>query len=214
MASSEYDRTLAIAGVFQAAMLTQQLARQGYADETVLRASIRSILITSSVDTASVFGGVEGVRLGLETISQKMGNNVNPLDFELARYVLNMCQLESKLRRSNILSSKLGDKIDKAQHSADLSELGDDLFAELAAIYHDLISTMSPRIMVNGEQRFLGNPNIVNRIRSILLGGVRAAFLWGQLGGRRRHLVLMRKTHLRIAREILLTMDEDDDDDE
>lgn len=211
MANIEYDRTLAIAGVFQAAMLIQQLARQGYTDDAAMFASIGSILITSSMDTASVFGGVKGVRFGLETISQKMGNNVKPLDFELARYVLNMCQLESKLRRSKLLTDRLGDRIDKVQHSADLCELGDDLCEELAAIYSDVISTISPRIMVNGEQRFLGNPNIVNQVRSLLLAGVRAAFLWGQLGGRRRHLVLMRKTHLLIARELLTAMDEDDE---
>lgn len=207
MAGAEYDRTLAIAGVFQAAMLTQQLARQGYADEAATLASLRSVLITTAVDTVSVFGGLGGLRLGLETISQKMGNNVNPLDFELARYVLNMCQLETKLRKSNLLTAKLGSRIEKAQQSADLSELGDELFQELADIYSDVISPMSPKIMVNGEQRYLANPRIVNQIRSVLLAGVRAGFLWGQLGGRRRHLMLMRKTHLRIARELLSTID-------
>jgi high frequency lysogenization protein len=44
---------------------------------------------------------------------------------------------------------------------------------------------LSPRIMVNGDPAHLNNPENANRIRALLLAGIRAAMLWRQSGGGR-----------------------------
>ena len=44
---------------------------------------------------------------------------------------------------------------------------------------------------------------IVDQVRTALLGGVRAAVLWDQVGGRRRHLVVKRRQYVWAAEELL-----------
>jgi high frequency lysogenization protein len=47
--------------------------------------------------------------------------------------------------------------------------------------------------MINGDPQHLSNPNVVNKIRALLLAGIRASLLWRQCGGSRWHLLLHRK---------------------
>jgi high frequency lysogenization protein len=54
---------------------------------------------------------------------------------------------------------------------------GDEVVACLAETYSETVSTLSPRIMVTGEPNLLNRPEIANRIRALLLAGVRAAVL-------------------------------------
>ncbi|MEK9134155.1 MAG: DUF489 family protein, partial [Pseudomonadota bacterium] len=54
------------------------------------------------------------------------------------------------------------------------------------------ISTLTPRIMVNGEHGHLSNPLIAAKVRAALFAGIRSAFLWRQLGGNRWQLLFNR----------------------
>ena len=77
--------------------------------------------------------------------------------------------------------------------------------AEYAAAYQASISTLGKRIQVTGNPALLQQDETANNIRALLLGGIRFAWLWQQLGGRRWHLVLKRKQLLR-AMEALNTI--------
>ncbi len=200
----EQDRTLALAGVFQAATLAQQLARRGYADEVPMQASVRSILITDAVNTLSVFGGLEGILFGLNAIQEKMASPGKPVDFEVARYVLDLCRLQGKLARDNAMVETISNRIaDIQKEFGSQEEISNQAYAALAQLYRETISTMKPKIIVQGEHGHLANPQIVDKVRTCLLAGVRAAYLWGQLGGHRWQLVFGRKTYLAHAKEVV-----------
>jgi high frequency lysogenization protein len=47
--------------------------------------------------------------------------------------------------------------------------------------------------MVVGDQNYLGSQNTVNKIRALLLAGIRAVLLWRQCGGSRWKLLFFRK---------------------
>jgi high frequency lysogenization protein len=51
---------------------------------------------------------------------------------------------------------------------------------------------MKFRIKVTGSAQHLQNPQNADIIRALLLSGIRAAFLWRQMGGRRWKLLLQR----------------------
>jgi high frequency lysogenization protein len=57
--------------------------------------------------------------------------------------------------------------------------------------------------MVRGEPVYLQNPDNQNRIRALLLAGVRAAWLWRQVGGSRWKILFARKRLLAAADEYL-----------
>jgi high frequency lysogenization protein len=70
--------------------------------------------------------------------------------------------------------------------------LHENVLANFADIYHQTISTLQPRIMVIGDQQYLSSPFTVNKIRSVLLAGIRSAQLWRQCGGSRWKLIFAR----------------------
>jgi len=190
---SDRDRTIALAGVFQAAMLAQNLARYNRADEPAFSQSINSILLTDTDTADAVFGGLDGVRMGLEEMRDKMLIQGTRPDFELARYVLALVQLAGKVLRKPTMLQDMATEVEIiASHRQD-GNVAFDTIDELAQLYTRTISQISPRIVVSGEQGYLSDPRTAARVRSALFAGIRAAFLWLQLGGRRWHLVFSRK---------------------
>lgn len=193
------DRTLALAGIFQAARLVQQLAREGRADPIAFAASIDSVLKIDADSVADVYGGVAGVTLGLSLVRDKLGGETGAADVELAKYVVVLIQLEAALLRRPDVMQTIQTGVRSAQSQvrffaadSDEEKLG-RLAEKLADLYTQTLSTLSPRVMVTGEQGFLATPKIAARVRAALLAGVRSAVLWRQLGGRRRHLLWQRR---------------------
>lgn len=186
-------QTIALAGIAQAAALVQQLATTGKADADAMEASIGSVLKIDADSVTSVYGGIGGVKFGLEQLSRQLtGYRIaNP---EQARYSASLVYLERQLANHQDLIDKIRAGIEKAQSQRDqFGLLHENVLANLADLYHSTISTLQPRIMVNGEQDFLSRPDIVNKIRAILLAGIRSAMLWRQCGGSRWKFLFYRK---------------------
>ena len=57
--------------------------------------------------------------------------------------------------------------------------------------------------MVKGEPPHLQNPDNINKIRALLLAGIRSAMLWRQVGGLRRHIIFNRRKLLTITHRLL-----------
>ena len=66
----------------------------------------------------------------------------------------------------------------------------------------DTLSTLPQRIKVTGSAQHLENTQNADVVRSLLLAGIRAAFLWRQLNGRRWKLAFQRRSMLRSAQEL------------
>ncbi len=197
------DRCLALAGTLQGAALAASIARNGVMDVTAAENSIRSILRISAATTEDVFDGVEGVHYGLRRLHQQLGNRT-PENLELFRYVVYLLMLERKLVKQpqmlDTLSSGIALATARLEH---FSPLHSNILAQLAELYSTTISTLTPRIMVQGEPLHLANPENVNRIRALLLAGIRSARLFHQLGGRRYHLIFRMEKYREQAAQIL-----------
>ena len=75
--------------------------------------------------------------------------------------------------------------------------------ARLAKIYADTISTLQPRILVEGNPQFLRQETQAAQIRALLLAAIRAAVLWQQLGGSQWRLLFRRRQYSMMARGLL-----------
>ncbi|MGB8635190.1 MAG: high frequency lysogenization protein HflD [Rhodanobacteraceae bacterium] len=196
------EQILALAGVFQSAALVQRLANGRTMDEAAQEASLASVFMIDADDVSAVFGGAEGVRLGLTTLVRQIdqpGENM-----ELARMVLGMLQLERKLSSNPDLRDQLAEGIGKADRQRQhFDTLHTTVSASLGELYEQTLSQLRPRIMVSGDPHLLHDASRVSRIRANLLAGIRAAVLWHQLGGRRWQLLLQRKQVALLARGLL-----------
>lgn len=111
---------------------------------------------------------------------------------ELVRYSMSLVGMERKLASKQGLLQELGRKIgyiDDHREVLDPPLLNASVIAELADLYQDTIGQIGPRIQIAGKRQHLENTSNVNRIRALLLAGIRSAVLWRQLGGRGRHLL-------------------------
>ena len=68
---TDNDRVMALAGVYQAAQLTQQIARRGLADTQAMSASIGSLFKVDSTDVSDVYGGMAGIQSGLRLLQDE-----------------------------------------------------------------------------------------------------------------------------------------------
>jgi high frequency lysogenization protein len=187
------NQTIALAGIAQAAALVQQLATTGTADSPALEASIGSLFINDEHGIANVFGGLSGIKLGIDQLNVQMTGfkTVNP---EQARYSASLVFLENQLSSRPDMLKTIFTGIERAQSQTEhFGLLHENVLANLGDIYHSTISTLQPRIMVNGEQEYLSRPDIVNKIRSCLLAGIRSAILWKRCGGTRWKFLFFRK---------------------
>ena len=187
------NQTIALAGIAQACSLVHQLATAGTADSVALEASIRSLLKIDSISVLDVFGDLRGIQYGLQQLDQQLNGNILTSP-EQARYAAQLVYLQKQLAKRTDMLNSIQTGITKAQVQAEqFGVLHANVQANLADLYHGTISTLQPRIMVLGDQQYLSSQNTVNRIRSLLLSGIRAALLWRQCGGSRWKLLFFRR---------------------
>ena len=187
------NQTIALAGIAQAAALVQQLATTGTADPIAMEASIGSVLKIDSDSVIDIYSGLAGLKLGLKQLNEQMTGYkiVNP---EQARYSASLVFLENQLSGRKDLLKVIQIGITKAQAQSEyFGLLHENVLANLGEVYQSTISTLQPRIMVNGEQEYLSRPDIANKIRACLLAGIRSAILWKQCGGTRWKFLFFRK---------------------
>lgn len=197
------EQVIALAGLFQACCLVEQLARKGNATSDEFNTCIRSIFEQDPSNTASVYDGVGNLRLGIEALHEQLILQRNSKASDALRYAVGVTHLQGRLMRDSKMLDKLGQGIDRARNQAEhFSKTHTNVIANLADLYQNTISTFRYRIQVNGYANHLQQTDIASRIRSLLLAGVRSAVLWKQLGGSRWHLVIYRKELSNIIKKI------------
>lgn len=198
------QQTLAFSAICQAAACTQQLARRGQVTpEEVSLPVINSALFLDAPSVESIYGGVEHLQPGLKVLIDQLSGG-RPKDVEQTQYVVRMLHLERLLMKKSDVQQDLASRLTQVQRQRDQLQFEQNKINEsLSSVYTDLISPLGPRIQIQGSPAVLKQPHIQSQIRAILLGGVRSAVLWRQLGGKRRHLIFKRKQLLESAQSLI-----------
>jgi high frequency lysogenization protein len=198
----QLEQTLALAAVVQNAWLVNQLALKGTAVGDKLDTAINSLFVTQPRSSEEVFGSVQKLNLGLQTLQEYLGGKSGTLaSDEVLRYVLGILHLEGRLAKRKDLLEKIGTELERLQQRYPVAVRNDNqqLVQELARLYQDTISTLPFRIQVKGDMLRLQNDFLAARIRVLLFAGIRAAVLWRQRGGRRWQLLFLRQ---RLRRDV------------
>lgn len=202
------EQTMALAGVIRAAVLVDDIGRSGVLADTDLQNCVKSLFVTDPVQALDIYGELGSLKKGINEMITLFSNRGNDGDVNIMRYTVSLIYLERRLANRKDMLLRLSQGIDNAKRQAEhYSITHANVVANLAGLYSDTISEVGPRIMVNGEQHHLAVPDNANRIRTLLLSGIRSAVLWRQLGGRRWHLLFRRRKYLNGAEELLKLMD-------
>ena len=182
--------TIALAGIIQAASLVNELAKTGKLDETAYEASIYSLFQTDPKDLPAIYNGLTGIRYGLEKVTTLFQKTTTPIPL---RYMLSLMHLQKKISRSPNILNALTQRIEQAKKQVNyFSLMHPTVIANLADTYLSTISTFKFRIVVWGNQRILTAPDNMEKIRALLLAGIRSSVLWRQMGGSRLQLLFFR----------------------
>jgi len=199
------ERVIALGGLFLATTQVDQIARNGMVDQANFETSIRSLFIESPEETMDVYGTPRTLNLGLQSLIKHLQAERKDSDLQVIRYSLSLLQLERKLSKGAHLA-KIGKGIEEAQRQIEhFSICHSAVIAKLAGIYSEVVSPISPRIIVKGNDGHLQNSENANKIRALLLAGLRAAILWRQCGGSRWQLLFQRSKHIDCAKKIIRT---------
>ena len=183
MSSPIQQRVLALAGMIQALAQVRRIAETGQSDAAAVQTLLDSVFRIDAETPEAVYGEVANLRPGLRLMRDYF-NKQQGQDDGLPRLALSVLQLERRFVRSGGITSKVQAGLRqlageaKAQGSAH-----PDVIAELARLYADTISNLRPRVMVQGNPHYLGQPGVVAEIRALLLAALRSAVLWRQMGG-------------------------------
>ena len=175
-----------------------------------VEASIHSLFSFDPEGVETVFGTPQGIRLGLEQLSACLGLSQDEASADTLRYTLAILQLERRFAGRDDLQAIVHSRLKHTAYKAEnFSNDINGLSANISAIYQDTLSTLPYRIKVTGSAQHLNNPQVADLVRALLMCGVRAAFLWRQLGGTRFKLMLsrgrFRETAARMARDLGVT---------
>ncbi|MFO8044434.1 MAG: high frequency lysogenization protein HflD [Halomonas sp.] len=185
-------QTLALAGVFQSASLVDELARTGQVEPRAWDTLIRATLDTNPASFEAIYGGhPNNLRRGLDVLEAVVGRKqANPV---VLRYGFSLLLLMNQLRANDAMMDDLGNRLVRIQGQAEhFGETHENVIASLGEAYQKTLSTLKTRIIVQGDPSLLQQRMMPERVRAILLGGIRFGLLWHQQGGRRWKLIIQR----------------------
>jgi high frequency lysogenization protein len=111
MKQQDRDRCLALAGVFQAARIAQQFAHEGKTDPQAWQHSTQSIFEANPQTIEAVFGGLAGVKTGLQLISERMVKSTDKLDMEMLRYIVILMHLAKTMAKQQDMSNAIAEGV-------------------------------------------------------------------------------------------------------
>lgn len=197
------DQVIALAGIFQACQLVDNLSRSGNIPTEQLSVAISSLLAQNPESTEAVFTSADksasaNLEIGIKTIQQLLQQRHKNRRPDTLRYVIGVMHLQRKVAKNSAMLEKIGKGMERALVQAEhFSLTHENVIANLADVYQNTISTQRFRIQVSGQANFLQQVSVANRIRCLLFAAIRAAILWQQVGGRRWHFFVFRQQILK-----------------
>ncbi|MCK5726364.1 MAG: high frequency lysogenization protein HflD [Thiotrichaceae bacterium] len=209
MEKNIYNRTIALSALFQCAEGVRQLAHTGKVDSELYRTALYSLCTENNDEILDIFEGLNHLNKGFRVLTFQLGGEgLSPSgdkkNLEVTRYCINLLHLQKKLQANPSLFQKIIDGITDVQRQLNHFKLEDTTITDrLADIYSQTVSTIGPKIIVNGNQDYLAVKSNAAKIRTLLLAGIRATLLWQQAGGNRWKLLLERKKMQNQAHEFI-----------
>ena len=102
------------------------------------------------------------------------------------------------MNKKNEIISNLRDEL--SNHKEKVNEDNLHEHAEfLSNLYLNTISKIDPRIIVNGDNKYLTDNKNASMIRALLMSAIRSYILWQQSGGTKFRIFLFKKKIAEIA---------------
>jgi high frequency lysogenization protein len=187
------EQTIALAGLYQSCYVVSNVAWKGEYNEQDFLPLINSILQIDSTIVKDIYIDIDNIKSGFIYLKKQIIGDIFTRSSETRRYIESLKILSNHLMGDQETVTLMQSLLKELkENTADLTI--DEKAEKLSEIYQKTLSKFEPRIIVNGENKYLTDPIQASRIRTALFAGVRATLLWEQLGGSKWKLFLFKSS--------------------
>ena len=165
MSNRYSDRVLALAGLAQALHQVRRIAETGQSESSAVQASLESVFRIEAATPLAVYGRLGDVTPGLRVLRSYLAKEAQ--DDGLPRLAMAVLQLERRfVREDDTVHAVTRGLADIAPRAEQHGSTHPDVLSALGGLYADTISHLRPRVMVQGNPHYLGQPGVVAEIRA------------------------------------------------
>ncbi len=196
------QRAAALAALTQAVYLVDAIARKGIVDAEDCKVLLESLFVDAhggSHAVCAMYGGAAGLNTGVRRCIELLQGGSLPHAKVLLMYSGALMRLERRLAKNPAVRRRLADGMQRISNQKQYfgDAMHSNVIAAIADLYGETISHINPRIIVRGKSEYLSQTANTQRVRALLMAGLRAAHLWRKHGGGHISLLLRRKALLR-----------------
>lgn len=192
------NETISLGAIYQACNEIKKIAWQGEINNNIIEPLINSVYQTTSEEIEDVFISTKRLNSGLDFLRRQLVGDAFSRDGEVSRYFEAIGILVKNMNKKDEVLNKL--RIELTKQSMPIKEDNLDQHALfLSELYLSTISTVEPRIIVNGDNKYLTDKKNAAMIRSLLLCAIRSFILWQQSGGSKFRIFIFKKKIAELA---------------
>ena len=192
------NETISLGAIYQACNEIKKIAWQGEINNNIIEPLINSVYQTTSEEIEDVFISIKRLNSGLDFLRRQLVGDAFSRDGEVSRYFEAIGILVKNMNKKDEVLNKLRTELTK--QSLPINEDNLDQHALfLSELYLSTISTVEPRIIVNGDNKYLTDKKNAAMIRSLLLCAIRSYILWQQSGGSKFRIFIFKKKIAELA---------------
>ena len=186
------NETISLGAIYQACNEIKKIAWQGEINNNIIEPLINSVYQTTSEEIEDVFISIKRLNSGLDFLRRQLVGDAFSRDGEVSRYFEAIGILVKNMNKKDDVLNKL--RTELTRQSMPINEDNLDQHALfLSELYLSTISTVEPRIIVNGDNKYLTDKKNAAMIRSLLLCAIRSYILWQQSGGSKFRIFIFKK---------------------
>ena len=192
------NETISLGAIYQACNEIKKIAWQGEVNNNIIEPLINSVYKTTSEEIEDVFISIKRLNSGLDFLRRQLVGDAFSRDGEVSRYFEAIGILVKNMNKKDEVFNKL--RLELTKQSMPIKEDNLDQHALfLSGLYLSTISKVEPRIIVNGDNKYLTDKKNAAMIRSLLLCAIRSFILWQQSGGSKFRIFIFKKKIAELA---------------
>ena len=192
------NETISLGAIYQACNEIKKIAWQGEININDIEPLINSVYQITSENIHDIYISTKRLNTGLDFLRRQLVGDAFSRDAEVNRYFEAIGILIKNMNKKEEIFDKIRKQLTKQTMPVQEDNLGDHALF-LSNLYMSTISTVEPRIIVNGDNKYLTDKKNAAMIRSLLLCAIRSYILWQQSGGSKFRIFIFKKKIAQLA---------------
>ena len=192
------NETISLGAIYQACNEIKKIAWQGEINVNAIEPLINSVYQITSENIDDIYINIKRLNTGLDFLRRQLVGDAFSRDAEVTRYFEAIGILIKNMSKKEDIFNKLRQQLTQQTITVEKGNL-DDHALFLSNLYLNTVSTVEPRIIVNGDNKYLTDKKNAAMIRSLLLCAIRSYILWQQSGGSKFRMFIFKKKIAKLA---------------